>query len=103
MDDRIVSCITCQHNLLDTGKYAADPNFVYCTICEAYYMVIPVLDERGQQTYSADGVANFYLNPVKPGKPNFYKDVVPTEKPKQDFSDLLKKIQTAKSPKELID
>ncbi len=102
MDERIVSCITCQHNLLDTGKFAKDPHFVYCSVCYAYYQVVPITDEYGrvQQTFNGDSA--FYLNPVKPGNAAHLKPSIPQDQ-KPNFSSLLEKIQNAKTPQDLTD
>jgi len=101
MDTRRVTCITCQHDLLDTGKFAKDPHFVYCSVCYAYYQVVPITDEFGQFQQAEDGRTAFYLNPVRPGDISKMRE--PAEEKKPDFSDLLAKIQKAQTPKDLTD
>lgn len=103
-----VPCITCRHNLLETGKYDSKrPGFAYCSLCQAYYQVVPITDEYGEQQYTEYGDAAFYLNPVKPGRAEFAKDlefqVTDSTKSKPDFSKLLEKIQKANTPKDLTD
>lgn len=98
--ERDVPCITCHHNLLETGKHDSKrPGFAYCSRCQAYYQIVPITDESGEQQYTETGEAAFYLNPVKPGKAEYAKD----DLPKPDFSSLLAKIQKAQTPKDLTD
>jgi hypothetical protein len=67
-------CITCQNSLRDCGKVTPDWQWAYCTICGARYEVIAVLDEYGNFRTAPDGHKQFYLNPVKPGSAQFYKE-----------------------------
>lgn len=94
--ERTVPCITCQRNLLDTGKLTADGYFAVCTVCQAHYQVVPLVNEDGHPRVQQDGTQEFYLNPVQPGRAEFSK-----QEKKPDFSELLKKIQSAKSPNDL--
>lgn len=96
-----IPCITCRRNMRDTGKITEDGYFAYCTICEAQYQIVPLVNEQGAQMYTADGAQAFYLNPVHPGKAEFLPKEEVREEPKPDFSELLKKIQNAKTPNDL--
>lgn len=95
--ERTVPCITCQRNLLDTGKITDNGYFAYCTVCEAQYQIVPLTNENGSPRVTEDGVQEFYLNPVHPGRAEFSK-----QEKKPDFSELLKKIQSAKTPNDLV-
>ena len=96
-------CVTCSKSLRDYGRLKTGTQFAYCSICEAVYQVVPIIEEDGQLRRTPYGDVAFYLNPVKPGKAKFQTDLEDQPQKTTDLSDLLDKIQKAKSPKDLLE
>lgn len=79
-----------------------DSQFAICTICQAVYVVVPIIEETGQPRITPQGDMAFYLNPIKPGLPQFAKEVEPEVRQKADLSELLEKIKKSTSPTDLL-
>lgn len=103
-------CITCKCDLRDVGRPTVDGQWANCTVCGAVYAMKVAYDDYGQVVQNKQGQTMIYLEPVKPGNPQLYRDDFSEREPAvehmpevmQDFEDLKTTIENCESVNDFL-